>query len=166
MLTGVSSIFLTFAAWPCSSTDRMGDSGSPDWGSIPHRATTKYTMRSKLHAIFGLYCPACREGTLFPSRSTFFDYSFKMNMRCPVCNENFFREPGFYYGAMFISYIFSGFFSLAFCGVLILGFGIQWEYALIALSFVLALGFGYLFKVSRSIWLQFFVPYKGNHTAS
>ncbi len=85
-----------------------------------------------------------------------------MNTRCPVCNENFFREPGFYYGAMFISYIFSGFFSLGFCGVLILGFGVQWEYALTALTIVLALGFGYLFKVSRSIWLQFFVRYRGN----
>ncbi|MBK8955389.1 MAG: DUF983 domain-containing protein [Saprospiraceae bacterium] len=117
-------------------------------------------MRSKLQSIFGLYCPACRQGKLFPAKRVFFDYTFQMHQRCTVCNESFFREPGFYYGAMFISYIFSGFFSLILMGILILGLGIYWEYALGILIFVLAVGFGYLFKVSRSIWLHFFVAYK------
>lgn len=110
--------------------------------------------------IFRLRCPSCRRGKLFPSRSVFFDYSFKMNQECPVCGESFYKEPGFYYGAMFISYIFSGFFSLILCGVLILVFDIYWKYALAILTVVLILGFVYLFKVSRSIWIHFFVRYK------
>lgn len=117
-------------------------------------------MKSKLRSIFGLYCPACRNGKLFPAKNLFWDYSFNMHQRCTVCNESFFREPGFYYGAMFISYIFSGFFSLILMGLLILGFGIYWEHALAILIVVLAIGFGYLFKVSRSIWIHFFVSYK------
>jgi hypothetical protein len=84
-----------------------------------------------------------------------------MNTRCPHCNESFVREPGFYYGAMFISYIFSAFFSLAFAGVLIMIFDINWKYVIFLLTLVLFLSFAYLFKVSRSIWIHFFVNYKG-----
>lgn len=115
---------------------------------------------SSIGNIFLLNCPACRKGKLFPSKSVFFDYSFKMNQECPRCGENFFKEPGFYYGAMFISYILSGFFSLILCGLLILVFDVYWKYALSILTVVLILGFVYLFKVSRSIWLHFFVRYK------
>jgi len=118
-------------------------------------------MFHKIRSIFGLYCPSCRKGKLFPGKNTFWDYHFEMHNRCPVCNESFFREPGFYYGAMFISYIFSGFFSLFVVGFLILVLDVPWEYALGILFVILALGFGYLFKVSRSIWLSFFVNYKG-----
>ena len=117
-------------------------------------------MKSKLSSIFGLCCPACRTGALFPNPSKFFDFSFKMNTRCPHCNESFIREPGFYYGAMFISYIFSAFFSLLFAGVLIIVFDIEWRYVIGLLCLVLILTFAYLFKVSRSIWIHFFVPFK------
>lgn len=118
------------------------------------------TQSSAISSIIQLRCPACRKGKLFPSDKVFFDFSFKMNERCPNCGENFFKEPGFYYGAMFISYIFSGFFSLIFCGLLILVFDVYWKYALVMLTIVLILGFVYLFKVSRSIWIHFFVKYK------
>lgn len=116
-------------------------------------------MLGKLRSIFGLHCPACRTGNLFPGKNKFWNYRFEMNNRCPVCNESFFREPGFYYGAMFISYIFSGFFSLFFVGTLILFLDVPWDIALVILFFVLGLSFGYLFKVSRSIWIHFFVKY-------
>ncbi|MBK8484526.1 MAG: DUF983 domain-containing protein [Saprospiraceae bacterium] len=117
-------------------------------------------MKSKLASIFSLNCPACRTGDLFPNKSLFFDFSFKMHTRCLHCNESFVREPGFYYGAMFISYIFSAFFSLLFAGILIIGLKIDWHYALFLLTLVLILSFAYLFKVSRSIWIHLFVPFK------
>lgn len=125
------------------------------------RDNTNYKMiKSKLSSIFSLTCPACRTGALFPNSSLFFDFSFKMNSRCPHCNESFIREPGFYYGAMFISYIFSAFFSLLFAGILILIFDIDWKLVIAMLILVMILTFAYLFKVSRSIWIHFFVPFK------
>jgi len=83
-----------------------------------------------------------------------------MHEKCPVCKESFFREPGFYYGAMFISYIFSGFFSLLFAGLLILVFKLDWQLSLIILCLVLIFSFVFWFKLSRSIWIHFFVDYK------
>jgi len=83
-----------------------------------------------------------------------------MHEKCPVCKESFFREPGFYYGAMFISYIFSGFFSLLFAGLLILVFKLDWQLSLIILCLVLIFSFVFWFKLSRSIWIHFFVEFK------
>ena len=68
----------------------------------------------KLSAIGLLKCPKCHQGYLFNSKSAFLSFDFNMNKKCPECNEDLEREPGFYYGAMFISYIISGFFSLIF----------------------------------------------------
>ncbi len=117
-------------------------------------------MKSKFASIFGLYCPACRTGKLFPNPSLFFDFSFKMNSRCPHCNESFIREPGFYYGAMFISYILSAICSLLFAGIMIIMFKVQWELVIFMLIIIMILTFGYLFKVSRSIWIHLFVKRK------
>ncbi|MCC6817027.1 MAG: DUF983 domain-containing protein [Saprospiraceae bacterium] len=83
-----------------------------------------------------------------------------MHKKCKVCNENFFKEPGFYFGAMFISYIVSGIISLAIVGVLILVFKMDWIKALVILFLILALSYIYLFKVSRVIWLSFFIDNK------
>lgn len=119
-------------------------------------------LSSKLRSIFNLTCPACRKGMLFPNKSYFMDFSFKMHEKCPVCKESFNREPGFYYGAMFISYIFSGFFSLIFAGMLILIFKLDWQLSLFILCLVLIGSFVFWFKFSRSIWIHFFVDYKGD----
>ena len=71
--------------------------------------------------------------------------------------QKFFPEPGFYYGSMFISYIFTGWFSIAF--VLLLHWIFKWSTAasFAALIAVLALFFVYIFRLSRSIWLNLMV---------
>ncbi|PYT82514.1 MAG: DUF983 domain-containing protein [Acidobacteria bacterium] len=47
-------------------------------------------------------CPRCRLGTIF-LRSIFRGFP-KMHLRCPVCELLFDREPGYFLGAMYISY--------------------------------------------------------------
>jgi hypothetical protein len=82
-----------------------------------------------------------------------------MNDNCGHCEQKFFPEPGFYYGAMFISYIFTGWFSIAF--VLLLHWIFKWNTtaSFAALITVLALFFVYIFRLSRSIWLNLMVKY-------
>ncbi len=53
--------------------------------------------RSVGSAIFHMRCPKCREGQVFAAR-------FAMNDRCPDCDLLFMREPGYFTGAMYISY--------------------------------------------------------------
>lgn len=68
-------------------------------------------------------------------------------------------EPGFYYGAMFISYIFMGWFCLGFVAIFhwVLGWSTAASFALLLL--VCAIIFVYVFRASRSIWLHFNVKF-------
>ena len=60
--------------------------------------------RSLIKAQFYGKCPHCREGDMFkyPIRKIL-KFS-AMNDNCPHCGVSFSPEPGFYFGAMFVSY--------------------------------------------------------------
>jgi uncharacterized protein (DUF983 family) len=55
-----------------------------------------------LHAILHGLCPRCRRGRIF-SKSLFAGLP-KMNDLCPACGLTFEREPGYFLGALYISY--------------------------------------------------------------
>jgi hypothetical protein len=85
-----------------------------------------------------------------------------MNKKCTVCGQKFEPEPGFYYGAMFISYIFMGFFSLGLTGLLVFYFHVSIEAAFAVLFTALALIFFWNLRLSRSIWIHLVVKYNPN----
>jgi uncharacterized protein (DUF983 family) len=47
-------------------------------------------------------CPRCRKGNIF--RYSIFRGFPKMHELCPVCDLRFDREPGYFLGAMYVSY--------------------------------------------------------------
>jgi len=47
-------------------------------------------------------CPRCRMGSIF--RYSIFRGFPKMRERCPICDLKFDREPGYFLGAMYVSY--------------------------------------------------------------
>ena len=55
-----------------------------------------------LQDILSQRCPRCRSGHIF--RYSIFRGFPKMYQRCPVCDLKFEREPGYFLGAMYISY--------------------------------------------------------------
>jgi uncharacterized protein (DUF983 family) len=57
---------------------------------------------SRLQGILHERCPRCREGAIF--RCSLWRGWLAMNERCPVCNLKFEREPGYFLGAMYVSY--------------------------------------------------------------
>ncbi len=58
---------------------------------------------SQWHGFSHSKCPRCRVGKVFQG-STYSLKVQKMNEFCPHCELKFEREPGYFYGAMFISY--------------------------------------------------------------
>lgn len=109
---------------------------------------------SKSYSIFGLKCPKCHSSDLFYTGSFSFNRSFDMKDRCDHCNMNYMPEPGFYYGAMFISYIFMGWFCIGFIAIFhwVLGWSTLASFAL--LIAVCAFFFAYIFRLARAIWLN------------
>ncbi len=117
----------------------------------------KYTP-GKFSAIVQGKCPRCQSGKMFihPALSTKFTQMFS---HCPVCNVQYEIEPGFFWGAMYVSYAIS-------CAIMIiLGLAVMllfndpdfWVYiAIIIPAFFLASPFTY--RYSRILLLYLFSP--------
>ena len=114
---------------------------------------------SKAYSIGGLKCPQCQESDMFYTGSFSFKRSFDMKERCERCNLNYFPEPGFYYGAMFISYILMGWFCLGFVALFhwVLGWSINASFLLL-IAFC-TIFFVYIFRLARAIWININVKY-------
>jgi uncharacterized protein (DUF983 family) len=52
-------------------------------------------------------CPRCRQGDIFAYPITKLSKFNVMNEKCPHCGIRLEPEPGFYQGAMFVSYAFA-----------------------------------------------------------
>ena len=115
---------------------------------------------SKLYSIVTLSCPRCHKGHLFinknPYKITGWD---KMNADCQHCGLHYEREPGFFQGAMYVSYGLGVAFSSIvviinlFIGFKVFTFFVSNTIGLIAFAPL-------LFRYSRAIYLNIFVKYK------
>ena len=62
-------------------------------------------MLNSLYHILSNECPNCNKGKVFRDKSFFFSLGFpKMNEHCSHCHFKFEKEPGYFFGAMFINY--------------------------------------------------------------
>ena len=113
-----------------------------------------FNRGSKIYSIFNFKCPRCHTGDLFETPAFSFKKPFEMPDHCPYCGQKYHPEPGFYYGAMFVSYIFTGWFCILF--VMFFHWVLGWSTAasFVLLIGVCALGFIYIFRLARSIWIN------------
>ena len=121
-----------------------------------------------IFSIFSNRCPRCRRGALFKNKGAFrIKGLMEMNERCPVCTQPLDMEPGFYYGTNIISYILATLISAITFIVwwFTIGFSLSdsrffwWIGANAILLVVLQPP---LMRISRTIWISFFVPYSAN----
>lgn len=125
----------------------------------------KKSTRGYLSSSLGCRCPRCREGKLFKNPVSFsFKKTMEMNKNCPVCGQATEIEVGFYYGTSYVSYALTVAISVATL--------VAW-YVIIGLStndnrFFYWLGFNavflfflqpWLMRVSRSMWISWFVKF-------
>lgn len=114
-----------------------------------------------LYSITNNKCPRCHEGSFFVTNNPYNLSKFdKIHHHCEVCGENFEREPGFYYGAMYVSYAWTVAFGV---GLFLLVCGIL-NYD--AITFLITFGIcqvvlmPFFFRLARLTWINFFVRYK------
>jgi uncharacterized protein (DUF983 family) len=118
-------------------------------------------------SILRLKCPHCRRGDMFVNKKTYSKKFMQMHENCPVCGQPMEIEPSFYYGTGYVSY------ALA-VGVTIASFIAWWVIVGLSLHdnrFFWWIGFNavlllvlqpYLMRLSRTVWLSFFVRYDKN----
>lgn len=108
-------------------------------------------------ALLALRCPHCHQGRLFTHSALNLAHFADMPAHCPVCAVPFEPEPGFYWGAMFISYAFSVAIVLA-VGALVYVLGGNpdtWVYVLAVAAATLVLAPAAL-RYSRALMLYWF----------
>lgn len=117
--------------------------------------------RSALTSIIQMRCPRCRQGGMFPEKTLFTTRFMQMNAQCSCCGQSFTPEPGYYFGAMFVSYgINAAFFIAVWVAMYVLMEQISLTAMLIALL-VIIIGFlPITFRLSRVLWIYLFVKYQ------
>lgn len=114
----------------------------------------------KTYSILHLKCPRCHEGNLFVKKNA---YNFKnmltMPKHCPVCKQSFEVEPGFYSGALWVSFPIIVLLALPFWAIMyfIPGFSFEWMFIMMSVYI-----FGLqplVMRYSRAIWINVFVSY-------
>lgn len=104
-------------------------------------------MRGRIAAILTLRCPRCRQGRVFRGR-------LDMNTACPECGLVFEREPGYFTGAMVVSYAI----AVVVYGVLVIALwrlvALAVEIALLAAILPFLVAVPAIFRWSRVIWMH------------
>ena len=102
-------------------------------------------------------CPQCRQVNLFVHKNP---YHLKdmhiMSENCPGCQFNVSQEPGFYWGAMYVSYGLSVGFSIVYFSVFYCFFGWLSDAFIITNTVLLILIIPLVFRYARVIWLYLF----------
>jgi uncharacterized protein (DUF983 family) len=116
---------------------------------------------SILYSIITAKCPRCREGSMF--KSGLYTTKFAdMYDACPCCGQEYEPEPGFYYGAMYVSFAFNVAIFIV-CLVILYQFVEEITMAMM-IGVVAAVVIGLLpviFRWSRSLYIHIFVRYEG-----
>jgi len=105
-------------------------------------------------------CPRCRRGHLFATKNPYnFKEGIKMHDSCPVCNQDFKIEPGFYIGALWTSFPIV-IIIMAFLSILLLAyFKLSLNYFFVVLTISLFLLQPIITRLGRSVWIHIFVKY-------
>ena len=118
-----------------------------------------------LRSILTNKCSRCRQGDLYVHHNPYdLQHMMEMNEHCPVCGQPFEIEVGFWYGTGFVSYAL----AVAVCVAsfiawkVLIGMSLHdnrlfWWMGINAILLVLLQPV--LMRMSRTIWLNFFVWY-------
>jgi uncharacterized protein (DUF983 family) len=123
---------------------------------------------TKLYSIFLQKCPRCHEGSLWKKSffNSFFDLfkgEYNMHRHCNSCGQSFDLEPGFWWGAMYVSYALSSAQLLFTALICKLVFYLTLNQTMAVVLLVAFIFFAINGRLSRSIWINFFVSYDKNY---
>ena len=137
----------------------------------------KIPIPNFLWSILTMKCPRCRRGDMFTNKSAYRKLSLKhifaMPDTCDECGQKFDLEPGFWYGTSYVSYALTVAMSVAsfVAWLVLIGVSVKdgdhriyWWLGLNALLLLVAQP--WLMRISRVLYIRFFVSYDKNYKNS
>lgn len=115
---------------------------------------------TKLYSILTGSCPKCQEESMYLDNNPYhLGKLFEMHERCSHCGTKYKIEPSFFYGAMYVSYALGVAFAVAVFVIAHLFLGASLVTSFIAIVAILVLCLPLIIRLSRNIWINFFVHY-------
>lgn len=114
----------------------------------------------KIYSIFTGACPKCHEESMYKNKNPYvLSETLDMNDNCSHCNTKYKLEPSFFYGAMYVSYAVGIAFAVAAFIITHFMFQANIHYIFISIILTLIAFFPIIMRLSRNIWINFFVNY-------
>ncbi|MEC3964994.1 DUF983 domain-containing protein [Flagellimonas halotolerans] len=115
---------------------------------------------TKMYSILTGNCPRCHEESMYEKSNPYtLSKIFSMNERCSHCGLKYKIEPSFFYGAMYVSYGVGIAFAVAAFVISFLFIGTSLLTTFIAIVGTLIVFMPVIIRLSRNIWINFFVKY-------
>lgn len=115
---------------------------------------------TKLNSILTGSCPKCQEENMYIEKNPYKLKSvFEMHEKCGHCGIYYKIEPSFFYGAMYVSYGVGIAFGVAAFVISYLFFGSTLKTSFITIILTLIVFMPIIMRLSRNIWINFFVHY-------
>ncbi|MGI9546399.1 MAG: DUF983 domain-containing protein [Flavobacteriaceae bacterium] len=115
---------------------------------------------NKLYSILTGSCPKCHEESMYINPNPYYlGHLFKMRERCSNCDTKYKIEPSFFFGAMYVSYAVGIAFAVAVFVISYLFIGLSLFKTFMAIVLTLVIFLPIIIRVSRNIWVNFFIRY-------
>jgi uncharacterized protein (DUF983 family) len=115
-----------------------------------------------LYSVIHSKCPRCNEGDLFINRFWSYSSIAKMPDNCPICDQDYRIEDGFFLGATYVSYAISVFLTVVTLGIMRLLFHSRFPVIAGLMVVELIILLPAIVRISRSVWFNIFVRYDQN----
>lgn len=118
------------------------------------------SANNRLYSVLFNKCPRCGKGDFFITKTAYAKNFDKMHRHCPHCGEDLVPEPGFYQGALYMSYAFYVGIMLTYFFIFTLFLEDHYNYFLITIIPLLVILTPFAYRLARRSWLAIFIKPK------
>lgn len=116
---------------------------------------------TKLYSIFSGRCPVCQNESMYKESNPYMvSELFEMHESCSSCGTKYKIEPSFFYGAMYVSYPVGIIFAAIAFALSYFVFKLDLFTIFLIIVAELILLLPVIIRLSRNIWINFFMNYK------
>lgn len=135
--------------------------------AVQKKPIMQFLKGSKLYSIFTSTCPVCQKGDMYVENNPYkISRLMEMHENCSNCGKKFKIEPSFFFGAMYVSYGVGVAIAIAAFIISYFLVGLDRNYSFLVIILTLAVLFPLIVRISRNIWINFFVPFDKNKAKS
>ena len=128
--------------------------------AVLKKLTMQFLKGTKLYSVFTGTCPVCHKGKMYVEPNPYkLSKVLQMHDSCSHCDIKFKMEPSFFYGAMYVSYAVGVALAVAAFIIAFFFIGLDKHYTFLAIIGVLVIMFPIILRISRNIWINFFMKY-------